>query len=122
MNWRDYAACIGVPTEFYFVDTKGSDGGSETRMARRICTSCPVRRQCLDAALYAERNVSEKLRFGIRGGLPPRKRAELWRELQAKQTDRKCTLGKHPMRGDNVIRLKNNWESCRACQEERGAI
>lgn len=122
MNWREYAACIGVPTEFYFVDVKGSDGGVETRMARKICESCPVRRQCLDAALYAERNVGPKLRFGIRGGLGPRQRANLWKNLQKQQSNKRCTLNKHPMYGDNVIKLRNGWESCRACQRERGAV
>lgn len=122
MNWRDYAACIGVPTEFYFIEKQGSDGGSETAMAKRICSTCPVRRQCLDAALYAERNVGPRLRFGIRGGLPPRKRAELWSRLQKQRTGKRCTLDRHPMLGGNVLKLGNGMETCRACQQERGAI
>lgn len=47
----------------------------------RACAACPVRQQCLDAALAEEGNRSG--RYGIRGGLTPVQRRLLNRRLAA---------------------------------------
>ncbi len=44
--WRDLALCAETDPEAFFPDVR--DKGLE---AKRICASCPVQRQCLDAAL-----------------------------------------------------------------------
>ncbi|WP_157164402.1 WhiB family transcriptional regulator [Streptomyces typhae] len=65
-DWRDHAACLTTnPSIFYSGDE------ASTEEARRICTSCPVRSQCLTAA-YTERD-----QWAIRGGrtVDERKRA-----------------------------------------------
>ncbi|MGW6747597.1 WhiB family transcriptional regulator [Streptomyces sp. NPDC055006] len=53
--------------------------------AIRLCQACPVRRECLDAAIREEGNVMAERRFGIRGALQPKQRRRLYVELQRRQ-------------------------------------
>ena len=43
--------------------------------SRAVCMACPVRTDCLDAAMAEERGLSVSFRAGIRGGLGPYERA-----------------------------------------------
>lgn len=45
--------------------------------ARAACRSCPVRKECLTAALEEERGLDATMRVGIRGGLTATQRATL---------------------------------------------
>jgi WhiB family redox-sensing transcriptional regulator len=59
-NWAAQAACKG--TTHLFFPEKG--GPAETiRAAKHICTTCPVKRECLQTAL------DNNERYGIWGGL-----------------------------------------------------
>lgn len=68
--WQRESACAGMDTELFFSPTvTGKD------KAKAVCVQCPVRAQCLDAAMREEMPVDEgvyrnrELRAGVRGGL-----------------------------------------------------
>ncbi|GAB6857074.1 WhiB family transcriptional regulator [Microbacterium sp. 8M] len=68
LAWQSEALCAQTDPEAFFPEKGGS-----TRDAKRICTSCDVRGECLEYAL----NNDE--RFGIWGGLSERERRKLKR-------------------------------------------
>lgn len=68
LAWQSDALCAQTDPEAFFPEKGGS-----TRDAKRVCTSCDVRGQCLDYAL------SNDERFGIWGGLSERERRKLKR-------------------------------------------
>ncbi|GAB3600957.1 WhiB family transcriptional regulator [Microbacterium tumbae] len=68
LSWQTDALCAQTDPEAFFPEKGGS-----TRDAKRICTSCDVRGECLEYAL----NNDE--RFGIWGGLSERERRKLKR-------------------------------------------
>ncbi|MFE6734177.1 WhiB family transcriptional regulator [Microbacterium sp. NPDC057650] len=68
LAWQADALCAQVDPEAFFPEKGGS-----TRDAKRICSSCNVRGECLEYAL----NNDE--RFGIWGGLSERERRKLKR-------------------------------------------
>ena len=65
-GWQERALCAQTDPEAFFPEKGGS-----TRDAKRICTSCEVRSQCLEYALANDE------RFGIWGGLSERERRKL---------------------------------------------
>lgn len=69
LAWQADALCAQTDPEAFFPEKGGS-----TRDAKRICTSCDVRGECLEYAL----NNDE--RFGIWGGLSERERRKLKRQ------------------------------------------
>lgn len=44
-GWMDQAGCLGLDPDSFFPST-----GERASSARKICDTCPVRRQCLDLA------------------------------------------------------------------------
>lgn len=65
-DWTELALCSQIDPELFFPEKGGS-----AREAKRICTRCEVRAECLAYALaHAER-------FGIWGGLSERERRRL---------------------------------------------
>ena len=71
-SWHESALCAETDPEAFFPEKGGS-----TRDAKRICTTCDVRGECLEYAL----NNDE--RFGIWGGLSERERRKLRRSRTA---------------------------------------
>ena len=69
LAWQTDALCSQTDPEAFFPEKGGS-----TRDAKRICTSCEVRDECLQYALDNDE------RFGIWGGLSERERRRLKRE------------------------------------------
>jgi WhiB family redox-sensing transcriptional regulator len=67
-DWQDRALCAETDPEAFFPEKGGS-----TREAKRICSQCEVRSQCLEYALAHDE------RFGIWGGLSERERRRLKR-------------------------------------------
>jgi WhiB family transcriptional regulator, redox-sensing transcriptional regulator len=65
-GWRQDALCAETDPEAFFPEKGGS-----TREAKRVCTGCEVRAECLEYAL------SNDERFGIWGGLSERERRRL---------------------------------------------
>jgi len=50
LSWQEYAACARIGGDHWFAE-KGSGTTTEARAARRACTRCPVRLECLTTAL-----------------------------------------------------------------------
>lgn len=67
-EWQDRALCAQTDPEAFFPEKGGS-----TREAKRVCTGCEVRTECLDYALTHDE------RFGIWGGMSERERRRLRR-------------------------------------------
>ena len=67
-SWQEEALCAQTDPEAFFPEKGGS-----TREAKRICTGCTVRSECLDYALAKDE------RFGIWGGLSECERRRLKR-------------------------------------------
>ena len=68
LAWQERALCAQTDPEAFFPEKGGS-----TREAKKVCTSCDVRAECLDYALANDE------RFGIWGGLSERERRKLKR-------------------------------------------
>ena len=68
LAWQSDALCAQTDPEAFFPEKGGS-----TRDAKRICTACDVRDECLEYALENDE------RFGIWGGLSERERRKLKR-------------------------------------------
>ncbi|MBC7590505.1 MAG: WhiB family transcriptional regulator [Salinibacterium sp.] len=66
LSWQTDSLCAQTDPEAFFPEKGGS-----TRDAKKICTSCEVRNQCLEYALENDE------RFGIWGGLSERERRKL---------------------------------------------
>ena len=70
-GWEEYAACRGEdPTLFFPLQ------GENTSAAKRICRRCPVRVDCLEAAL----SLGVKDQYGVWGGMSERERLTVLRE------------------------------------------
>jgi len=67
-TWQERALCAQTDPEAFFPEKGGS-----TREAKRICSTCEVRSECLEYALEHDE------RFGIWGGLSERERRRIRR-------------------------------------------
>ena len=67
-SWHDDAACASIDPELWFPEVGAA---ASTGAARAVCAACPVRTECLTAAL--ERGEQH----GIWGGLTTRERRAL---------------------------------------------
>ena len=68
VGWQERALCAQTDPEAFFPEKGGS-----TREAKKVCTGCDVRGECLDYALAHDE------RFGVWGGLSERERRKLKR-------------------------------------------
>ena len=66
LSWQERALCAQTDPESFFPEKGGS-----TREAKKVCTGCEVRAECLEYALAHDE------RFGIWGGLSERERRRL---------------------------------------------
>ena len=69
-DWHERALCAQTDPEAFFPEKGGS-----TREAKKICTGCEVKSECLSYALANDE------RFGIWGGLSERERRRLKRSV-----------------------------------------
>jgi WhiB family transcriptional regulator, redox-sensing transcriptional regulator len=67
-SWQERALCAETDPEAFFPEKGGS-----TREAKKICTGCEVKAECLEYALANDE------RFGIWGGLSERERRRVRR-------------------------------------------
>jgi WhiB family redox-sensing transcriptional regulator len=114
-DWQNLAVCASADPEVWFPEKGGS-----TQEAKKICLSCPVRRQCLQSALDRDE------RFGVFGGYSERERRSLkTADQQSTASDRSReartleapTVG--PMCGTESgakTHSRRGERSCRACQ------
>jgi hypothetical protein len=77
-EWLQRAACRGKPIGWWYPGTADTFTAS---VAVMVCRRCPVRSECLDAAL-AEETAAEGYVFGIRAGLGARQRIQLRRRVR----------------------------------------
>lgn len=72
MNWYDHPrrSCVRQDPELFFDVTL-------VREAKAVCSWCPVRQECLDAAMVEDAGRGKFHRYGVRGGLTPAERFEL---------------------------------------------
>lgn len=73
LEWMQSAACKGVTGMFYPEDRDRSNFTA----AKKLCRSCPVRAECLEAGMDEV--------YGVWGGLSPRERSRLRRTRQDKR-------------------------------------
>ena len=71
-SWTARAACEGVDTELFYPVAPEQEAE-----ALAICATCPVRAQCLDAALR------DREQYGIWGGTTPEQRRRISRRRAA---------------------------------------
>ncbi|TDC48851.1 WhiB family transcriptional regulator [Micromonospora sp. KC207] len=67
-EWQEQALCSQTDPEAFFPEKGGS-----TREAKRICSRCEVKTECLEWALEIDE------RFGVLGGLSERERRRVKR-------------------------------------------
>ena len=68
LSWQERALCAETDPEAFFPEKGGS-----SREAKRICSECPVRIECLNYALRRDE------RYGVWGGMSERERRRLKR-------------------------------------------
>ena len=66
-----------------FFPEQGRGNHSTYEIVRKICRRCVVREECLATAMETERNEPTSLRAGMWGGLTPRERSALEKQLIA---------------------------------------
>lgn len=72
MSWRERAACRGVPLDVANRFFPGDDNDCQyDASVRALCSKCPVRAECLSAALAAGEQ------HGMWGGTTPRERRRI---------------------------------------------
>jgi WhiB family transcriptional regulator, redox-sensing transcriptional regulator len=86
LGWQTDALCAQTDPEAFFPEKGGS-----TRDAKKICTTCDVRGECLEYALQNDE------RFGIWGGLSERERRKLKRRASGR--DRMTAGGRRARSG-----------------------
>jgi WhiB family redox-sensing transcriptional regulator len=72
LEWRAEANCSGFDPDLWF-----APGALEHKEAKRICRSCPVRRECLSYALETP------VDHGVWGGMTERERRSFRRRQEA---------------------------------------
>lgn len=74
-NWREYAACRGMPVDEFFAER--GDSAGRIKKAKAICKNCPVKRACLVVALQQDPDS-----WGVFGGTTAKTRRiirRMWR-------------------------------------------
>ena len=137
-NWTLDAACHGLPTELFFTPDNAGQGDGWYVSGKTICAICPVRQECLDAAMDEERN-HVTYRYGLRGGMTPAERGR-FAAGDMRSTCIDCGLPKsrkrslrcrpcfdahraqlaecrhgHPLSGDNVRISSRGYRMCVEC-------
>jgi WhiB family redox-sensing transcriptional regulator len=74
-SWYERAACLEADADSFFPEKGGS-----SRPAKRVCSACIVRTECLAYALENDE------RFGIWGGMSERERRQLKRGIREPDT------------------------------------
>lgn len=74
-DWVDRAICKGLDPNTFFPSSKDSDCDFKIKQAKKICSGCPVRLECLTYALV------HKEAYGIWGGMTERRISRLRNEI-----------------------------------------
>lgn len=76
-DWESDALCAQTDPEEFFPDR-----GGNAKVPKKVCRGCPVKDECLGAALANDE------RFGIWGGLSERERRNLQKQIEASAAGR----------------------------------
>ena len=83
-DWQQKASCRGTDSTIFF-----SEHQEQKSKALKMCSSCPVKSECLE---YAISNELTKGRIGIFGGKTPRQRRIIYdKRLQALKQNREAS-------------------------------
>lgn len=115
-DWTEDAACIGIPTNMFFAEKEYGHNGNdhESKMVKEVCEGCPVKAECLAAALHYERNMGKNERAGIWGGLGPRARFFMWQQI--KPSDEGLCKNGHVLDERNAYHNPGGYIQCRKCK------
>jgi len=69
--WRQHGRCRDMDPDLFFPEGGAGWTREQYRRLRPVCLGCPVRLECLRAAVVEETGY----RHGFRGGLTPQERA-----------------------------------------------
>ena len=70
-QWRDEALCRQTDPEIFFPDK-----GQTATTAKKVCAVCPVQAACLADA------ITQREKYGVRGGMTPNERKTYARAAQ----------------------------------------
>lgn len=118
-DWQLDARCNGVPTDLFFPSMGTSSNAIELKMIFKMCGDCPVREQCLEAALAMEGDCGRNMRHGLWGGTTPEQRHRMVksRRVSRVRDDNLCPKGLHEMTDDNVyVHPASQYRECRECR------
>lgn len=76
MSWKENAACVGMNAD---MDVEVLTNVQRVKWAKGICEPCPVKTDCLRAALVEEAGQACQYRHLVRGGKTPRERYDMER-------------------------------------------
>lgn len=74
--WTEQALCAQSDPDAWFPEVAGKGSFAAAHMAKRICFTCPVQRECLELALSGADSY-DGTAHGIWGGTTPLERREL---------------------------------------------
>jgi hypothetical protein len=100
-DWRAEAKCKSINTELFY-DTEES---VMKKQAAKYCVTCPVQNQCLYTAVV----ISE--RHGVWGGLTPKQRKALIRNLKLIARSKELDLDTWNKDVDNLIFQHTNLQA-----------
>ncbi|MGK3107920.1 WhiB family transcriptional regulator [Streptomyces sp. WAC05858] len=81
-TWEKAALCATADPDVFSPDDYR---GETVQEAKAICDRCPVRAQCLAAAMAEEGKAPAAMRGSIRGGHTPAERAAIYRRQRRQQ-------------------------------------
>lgn len=82
-DWRELAACVGTPIDWWFPTAAKNDEGGDgcaPPEAVALCAQCPVRGDCLDHAIRHEQ-------FGVWAGMSAKQITRLRRAAGVRLSD-----------------------------------
>lgn len=86
VSWETLAACADQAPLLWDADRANRQSTAAAWEARAICRTCPVKEQCLDAAMRTELGLGRTSRAGIRGGLDGDERFAREQRLTQRET------------------------------------
>lgn len=83
LPWERLAACVEDPELWFPPGFQSDQNRLQAQQAAAVCTlRCPVAAQCLALALHREWGRDHMRRDGVWGGLTPRRRSTLEKNLR----------------------------------------
>lgn len=106
--WMDRALCADTDPEMFFPVP-----GANPNAAKRVCSACPVRTECLEYALEHDE------RWGVWGGLSVEERERVQRERAPRERrPGYCRKGLHLRTEANTGTCNRGRIYCKTCQHD----